>query len=227
LSVAVFPRISNIIYNDDKNDSRKVIENSLHSMLIIAIPIFFGLEIIANNIILLVNGIQYLESIKTLKILAFIIVPVSIAYVAGVQVLIGNNRESIYLLSVIISVLVFSIISLLLISKYKQNGVALAVVGAETTGMLLEVYFAKEYIIKKYYLKWLLKIIISSIIMGLCTILIKQINMPILYNVIISIGLGGIVYFCMLILLKDSIVVFIINKLGKKFQKCRRIDTLK
>ena len=104
-----------------------------------------------------------------------------------------------------------------MIPKYYQNGAAVGTIIAELTGVLMMLYFARNYLknIEFYNLKNL-KYLVSASVMGIVILFVKSFNLGNITTLLISIPLGSIIYFIILFLLKEDIVILGFNILKSK-----------
>lgn len=220
LGTVLLPRISNCIKNNDVENYKKYINYSIKYILMISIPSVVGIFLLADNIILIMAGEKFIESILTMRILVFILFIVGIAYFLGFQLLYPHGLEKYYTYSVTIAAIINFIFNYIMIPKYYQNGAAIGTIIAELTGVILMLYFTRDYLkeIEFYNLKNL-KYFISSIIMGLIILFIKYLNLGNISTILISISLGSIIYFIILLLLKEDIVIFGFNVIKNKIRK--------
>ena len=220
LGTVLVPRISNCIKNNDIENYKKYINYSLKYILMLSIPSVVGIFLLADNIILIMAGEKFIESILTVRILVFILFIVGIAYFLGFQLLYPHGLEKYYTYSVTIAAVINFVFNYIMIPKYYQNGAAIGTIIAELTGVMLMLYFTRNYLkeVEFYNLKNL-KYFISSIIMGLIILFIKYLNLGNILTILISISLGSIIYFIILLLLKEDIIVLGFNVIKNKLIK--------
>jgi O-antigen/teichoic acid export membrane protein len=213
LSTVIFPRLSNMLYKGDLEESKGLIKSSLHSVLMLAIPIFVGIELLSRPLIEVLSGNQYLPSITTLRIEALIIIPVAVANVAGIQVLIGSGKENKYFFSILFGAVAFCLCAFLLIPSMKQNGAAIGIVAAETVGVIFECYWGRSYFKGISIMVWLPKILIASGVMACWIWILSLIGISNILLIFLAIIGGVILYFSMLIILKDSLALRLKKKI--------------
>ena len=174
----------------------------------ISVPSLVGIFLLADNIIFIMAGEKFIQSILTMRILVFILFIVGIAYFLGFQILYPHGLERYYTCSVTVAAVINFVFNYIMIPKYYQNGAAVGTIIAELTGVLMMLYFTRNYLksIEFYNLKNL-KYFISASIMGIVILLIKSFNLGNLITLLISIPFGSIIYFIVLFLLKEDIVI--------------------
>ena len=220
LGTVLVPRISNCIKNKDVENYKKYINLSLKYILMISIPSLVGIFLLADNIIYIMAGEKFLQSILTMRILVFILFIVGLAYFLGFQILYPHGLEKYYTYSVTIAAIINFIFNYIMIPRYYQNGAAIGTIIAELTGVIIMLYFTRNYLkdIEFYSLKNL-KYFVSAGIMGIFILIIKTLNLSNLLTMLVAISLGSIIYFLILFLLKEDIMILGMNMLKNRFKK--------
>lgn len=218
LGTVLVPRISNCIKNKDVENYKKYINLSLKYILMISIPSLVGIFLLADNIIYIMAGEKFLQSILTMRILVFILFIVGLAYFLGFQILYPHGLEKYYTYSVTIAAIINFIFNYIMIPRYYQNGAAIGTIIAELTGVIIMLYFTRNYLkdIEFYSLKNL-KYFISAGIMGIFILIIKTLNLSNLLTMLVAISLGSIIYFLILFFLKEDIMILGTNMLKNRF----------
>lgn len=219
LGTVLVPRISNCIKNKDVENYKKYINLSLKYILMISIPSLVGIFLLADNIIYIMAGEKFLQSILTMRILVFILFIVGLAYFLGFQILYPHGLEKYYTYSVTIAAIINFIFNYIMIPKYYQNGAAIGTIIAELTGVIMMLYFTKNYLkdIEFYTLKNL-KYFVSAGIMGIVILVIKLFNLGNLITLLLSIFFGSIIYFIVLFLFREDIIILGFSILKTKFK---------
>lgn len=220
LGTVLVPRISNCIKNNDKENYKKYVNYSLKYILMISVPSVIGIFLLADNIILIMAGKEFIQSVLTMRILVFILFIVGLAYFLGFQILYPHGLEKYYTYSVTTAAIINFIFNYIMIPKYYQNGAAVGTIIAELTGVIMMLYFTRNYLkeIEFYNLKNL-KYFLSAVIMGIFILIIKSLNFNNIMTVLISVSFGSFIYFIILLLLKEDIVISGFNILKNKIIK--------
>lgn len=220
LGTVLVPRISNCIKNNDKENYKKYVNYSLKYILMISVPSVVGIFLLADNIILIMAGKEFIHSVLTMRILVFILFIVGLAYFLGFQILYPHGLEKYYTYSVTTAAVINFIFNYIMIPKYYQNGAAVGTIIAEFTGVIIMLYFTRNYLkeIEFYNLKNL-KYFLSAVIMGIFILIIKSLNFSNIMTVLISVSFGSFIYFIILFLLREDIVILGFNILKNKIIK--------
>ena len=171
------------------------------------VPVFFGEEYEKVKILLPILGLLY--------------IPMGMNYMTGRQYLVATNQQNKYTKFLIIGGIVNVLINFLLIPKFLSIGGAIGSVTGEFCILFLGTRYlakTKQYDFKSFW-KDIYKYCISGVIM-LIVLLCAQIIMPINWlSLITLILIGVIVYGVMLIILKDSMVIELLNNIKVKILK--------
>lgn len=207
LTTILFPRLSNLFARGNREETSSLIENSLHGVMLIAIPAFLGIELLAAPIVLVTSGREFAASILTLRIEALIIPAVSVASIAGVQVLVGSGKEGKYLISIVAGAAAFVASAALLVPGLRQNGAAISLVAAECAGAVVSAVFARGELRRALKPSWAWRIAAASAAMVALLLLLERFPLSNLNLLLVAVPAGACLYFLALALLKDSIVV--------------------
>ena len=226
----LLPRLSNFWVND-KNMYFSYLQKSFFYFLIISLPASVYFYFFSEEIILLMAGEMFKNSIITLKILSPICFLVAMAYFFGFLILYPQHKERIYSFSVLISAIVCLGLNLLLMNKYQQNGSASAQLVAEFLGVFFMVFFiVKKKMMSNFNLDIsnLLKILISVGILIILNILLKYFlyTQKNILGFVISTISFFMVYFFLLFLFKENTIIGVLQSL-KKILPTKKNDLLK
>jgi len=165
--IAIFPSMSRY-YSILKGTIKLAIEKFCKYMLILGIPIGIGTTLLANKIIFLVFGSEYLHSIIALQILIWTVV-LTFAGAPFVKLLESANRQAIVARISGICMVANIVLNLLLIPEYSYVGASIATVITEIilVGSIIIVTHRIGYgIPHKRLIKYVLKVAIASLVMG-------------------------------------------------------------
>lgn len=193
---ALFPSMSKY-YNSSKEALKISFEKLFKITMMIGIPIGIGTVLIANKVILLVYGDKYINATIALQILIWSTV---LIFARGPfeRLLAASNKQLTTTKIFIIGVIFNIILNLLIIPIYSYIGAAIVTVLTDILVLTLFIIAVKksEFSISRSIYLSLIKIIISSIIMGLILSYFISLNL-----FLISI-LGIIIYTISLIALR-------------------------
>lgn len=221
LGAVLLPRISNYIINKQEKELKEILENTLTFLLALSIPCVIGIILTANEIIKIFSGNEFMEAVKTMKILSLIIFFIAFSNFLGIQILYPRGEEKKVLYSVIVGAIINFSLNWLLIPKYAQNGAAVATVIAEGFVLLTQIFLGYKYLKFKIFTFENLKVVLASIFMGIGLLLITNYYMEksIIVNLLLKIILGIIIYIVGLIILKEKFIMEYIKKFIKRVKE--------
>lgn len=217
LGTVLLPRMSHMISNNLMDEFKVLAQKSLDFIIMVTLPIMMGLILLADYLIMIFCGSDYIPAIPTLQILAPIILFIGVSNVFGIQILYPQGKERIVIFATAAGAVVNFIMNLWLVPKYSQDGAAIATFVAEllVTGLmclvgrrLLWVSWQKSY--------W--TYIIATLIMGMVIYIIKLLNFNFVIDFITCLGVGSIVYFIILIITKDPFYLIAKNMILSKLK---------
>ena len=215
-SAVMAPRIAYIYMKNDKKALNEYMSKSFNTIWLLSSALCFGIISIADNIVPWFLGNEYNKVITLLIIFAFILFPIGITSVTGTQYLITLKKHKIYTVSIVIGAIFNFIINCCLIPKYYSIGTAISSVIAEWIIAIIQiiyiVYYIKEISIKEIFShSW--QYIFSGLVMFLCLRIISLSMSSSVYNSILLIVIGAMIYFVILIILKNKLILEGIEKI--------------
>jgi len=197
IPTAIYPAISRIIQENNKERISSVISKTMIMVLLMAIPLSIGGVILADQIIKLVFGANYLNSIPVFRIMILSLMFIYSLSVFNIVIL-GFNKQAKLFWYAIVATLTNIILNAVLIPHYGISGAAVATLFANA----LNVFFLWR-VVKKLnnfvILRDMKKIIMAVLGMAVMVIFLKYLGIMVVINVIIS----GAFYLFMLYALKE------------------------
>jgi len=194
VTTVIYPMFSRH-YSESIVKLRNSLNFTLKVLILLAVPICVGTYILASQIIILIFGEQYTESIIVLQIIALAILFAFIQEPFGYG-LAAVGKEKVLMWLNILSLGINVILNLILIPILAHIGAAITTVACIFIFLLLDYYYLNKVVKGIVIAKNLYKPLIATAIMGLVVYSLKQYN---LFFIILS---GAIVYLIALYLLK-------------------------
>lgn len=212
----LLPRLSYYHNIGDEESCSEIVSNVFVVMFFIFIPCEIGIFLLADEIVLILFGASFAPAGITLKIASFLICTLGFSNLFGTQILLTYEKEKLLLITTIVGAVSNIIMNLILIPLWQQNGAAIASVISEGFVTIISIYFACKNIKLILKKECLIKTFISSILMTIILIYLKNIIFNIYVLVFISIFSCFILYIFSNILLKNSILKNFLEILNKK-----------
>lgn len=189
---AMFPTISRM-YKESKEELSRLIEDAINILLILGIPIGVGGTMLANKLIGLIYGVEYMPSVLIFQILVWSAVINFLGFLISYSIFACNMQKK-YMYIVCFTAAFNIIANLILIPVFDSVGAAVASVVSQLLLFIIS-WFTIRSIAKIRVDKYLIKPILASLIMALALFYFHNIN------IFLSIGFGTIIYFSFLFLI--------------------------
>lgn len=213
------PRLSNYLINGDDNNFCMLLRKIHDSVLTIVFPMLVGLFMVAENAIMLVSGSEYLNGVKSLRILCVALLFSSLANYYISCVLLPNKKEKLILISTVTSSLINVFLNFLLIPVLSLNGAALTTVLAEILVVIIAYIGAGKYRQTRGGIIVFFKIVAGCIGIILICLTIDFFNFGLIINSVLKILISVFIYLFIEIIVRNYIVIDIIKKLLKSMSK--------
>lgn len=197
VNTAIFPVMSRL-YESSTDSLKLIVEKYFKYMILIGLPIGVGITLLANQIIVLIFGQAFLESAPALQILIWATV-FTFANSAFVQLFQSTNRQVLLTKITFIGMIVNIILNLILIPKFSFIAASFNTLITEFLILAMVLIIAQRigYITHgKKLINDSIKIIISSLIMGLFIWIFNYLNLLLL------ILMAAVLYLFVLFVLK-------------------------
>lgn len=216
LGSVMMPRASHLIAENKEDEFNRLIQMSYDFTLAIALPMTIGLIFCAPSLITALCGVKFEHSILPSQIIAPIILMVAISNVFGIQVLFPKGKINIVTLCCGIGAVADLILNLCLIPFFSYIGTSIAYLGAEVATTVSMYFIGRKYIPILYFKKSHLTYALGCIVMALALYGISLLQLPTLTILLLQGCCGVLVYFIILCICKDDMLIQILSKIKKK-----------
>lgn len=215
LGSVMMPRASHLIAENKEDEFNRLIQKSYDFTLAIALPMTIGLIFCAPSLITALCGVKFEHSILPSQIIAPIILMVAISNVFGIQVLFPKGKINIVTLCCGIGAVADLILNLCLIPFFSYIGTSIAYLGAEVATTVSMYFIGRKYIPIIYFKKSHLTYALGCIVMALALYGISLLQLPTLTILLLQGCCGVLVYFIILCICKDEMLVQILLKIKR------------
>ena len=158
----MIPRMS-FLYNQNRdNDFTELTSRSVSMIVLLVIPALSGLYMIADDVVFLLAGEEYMAAVGPLRVLSFALLCAIVGNICSNGVLLTIRKEKLSFLISLISAGVNILLNLFLIRKYSYIGAAITTVIAEIVVLTLGLVWSRRYISFAVVLKRLLIAVLGS-----------------------------------------------------------------
>lgn len=219
LGVVMLPRMSNIFASGNTEKLKENLNKCLMGVSYVSIPMAFGLASISLKFVPWFFGKGFNEVSYLIIISVPILFFIAISNVLGVQYLLPINKNKEFTISVTIGAVVNLICNIILIPHYRAIGTCIATVLAEFSVTTVQYVFVYKEVDIKLLVKSIIKYLISGIIMLSVVLIIGMFMSSNVITTLFQCISGIVVYFIILIILKDEMNELVINFILEKLIK--------
>lgn len=220
LGTVMMPRIAATYAKGEIKKVREYMNKSFAFITMLAFPLMLGIISVAYHFVPVFYGEGYDKVSVLLCVISPIIVLIGLSNVTGTQYLLPTKQQNKYTISVIVGAVVNFFFNLILIKSLASIGASIATVIAEFAVTLTQFILIRKEIKILDVIKITYKYVIASIIMFICSLIIGHLISNNILSIFAQVGISGITYFVMLIILKDKMIFegieIIKNKLLKR-----------
>ncbi|HEY0175305.1 MAG TPA: flippase, partial [Pedobacter sp.] len=208
MGVILVPKISQYFAEKKMDEVQKTLDQTFSFLVFFAIPIGFGLALLAPEFISLFSGKEFLPATNSMRWLSLLPLIIGFGHFFLYLILIpsGKNKEMFF--CVLGGLFTSLLLNILLIPRFQAVGSSVANICSEIVVTLLYVYFIKKEF--SFHYNWLLpaKAVLSSLVFIPVVWLTRGFSMPLAYTLILSIAVCGIAYIGMQLLVFKSHFIF-------------------
>jgi O-antigen/teichoic acid export membrane protein len=172
--VAIQP-VAARLYRVSKTDFKEFCEKSLHYIFMFTIPVSIGGLILSDRLLLFIFGEAFAQSNLIFKIVIWILIPYGMILVFA-SFLIAAHFQRVDMRINLISMLIAYALGYSLISLYGILGAGVAVLLAVTVFMVQQLIFISRHLFQLNFWRLLNKLILSGLVMGIATWLLRGIH---------------------------------------------------
>ncbi|WP_449623049.1 oligosaccharide flippase family protein [Robertmurraya sp. Marseille-Q9965] len=218
LGTVLLPRMANEFAQGNDESMEKYIQYALQFVLLITLPMTFGLIGVAPNFISWFLGNDFASVSPLLIIISPVIFFVGLANIFGIQILVATNQQNKYGISITIGAILSLLTNIVLVFYYASTATAIALLVAEATGALIQMYFARNYFSKRQFIVLFSKYFVLSSFVFVAVYLVDfGLSLNPLLITVIQLATGAIIYIVGLIMIKDTMITKVLSIVNKKF----------
>ena len=223
LGTVMLPRMTNLAAKGKKNESKKYINISIQFVSLLAAAIAFGIASIGDVFAPIFFGEEFLRSGYVIEFLGPTIIFVAWADVIRMQYLIPNQKDKIYIISMIMGAIVNVCLNAVLIPSVGAVGAAIGTIGAEGTVFVIQAFESRKELPLKKYMFEIIPYIVNGLIMYATVTVVKNILAMSLLGLLLEIAIGAFVYIVLTLLywkiLKNEFGNMALNLISRTLHK--------
>lgn len=221
LSVSI-PRLSNLFAENKKAYSQKI-NDVMSYFIIMLLPICLGIFVLSEEIILLYAGKNYIESIPLLMTFSITRIIIGMESFMTLLIFYINNKEK-SLLKIFMSFGAVNLLTKILFSVLKiltPLSAALSTSACYLALIIFQYFYIKKNLLHdiKIFSKRNVTYIVLSLLFIPISFCIKCLSLPFLVSTALIIVICIVLYGGTLLLIKDEIIMNVLDKFKLKFKK--------
>jgi O-antigen/teichoic acid export membrane protein len=184
-------------------DRKKHLDRTANALLTFSVPITLGLILIAGDVVPLLVGNQYLDSIFLLQILSPLIILYSLNNFWSMQVVFSQKGDKALVITNLIGLFSMILFSIILIPWLQAKGAIIANLSTFLILSLVSYWFGRKHYTISSVMPDLYRVAFAGLAMYLALYAFKA---PSFLWLVLKITVGAVIYFSTLYLVKHSLV---------------------
>lgn len=218
LIIPLYPRIAYHLQYNERIQSDELVNKALKIVILLGIPAVVGLSFMADKIVIILFGSEYVRSISVLRIASVLVFVFSTAYILGHIILMSSGKEKYILRATIMGAVINAVLNYFLIPLFKENGAILASVASEITVTSILIYYGRKNYSIEHKAWFYLNVGFASVIMMIVVLIVWNItaNLSDMLGVFITVVIGILAYFTSLILFRNELAMEFLEKIKRR-----------
>lgn len=218
ITAVYLPRLS-YIYQNEREKYEEFLTTGVKIVLLLAMPCCFGLLVVADDLTMVLFGKAFAPAAATIRILAILILIKGVGDLLCYQAIISSGNEKHLVKSRVLAGIANIVLNSILISRYAQNGAAIASVISEliVNGILLR--YSLSTIKLKIEHRFVWSIVLSTAVMSVLAWWGRGQIRNVVLSLVFSVTVGALGYFAAALLLKNDVLCAAISAVKNKLKK--------
>lgn len=220
VTTVFLPRLSRL-YQEDRSTFAELLNKGTRILLVVGIPLFVGLNLVAEVGIVILFGKTFLPSAATVHILSPMLLIKGVGDLLCYQAILAMNLERWFIPSRLIGVAVNLALNALLIPTHAEIGAALASVISEfLLNLPLLIVCCKRVQIRPG-IHFVITTCLATAVMTTAIVCVQHSGLPLIVSFLLSLIVGVVAYGIASILLRNDVAVRISSVVLLKYRKER------
>lgn len=205
-----------VALGEHNEDEFNEIATKMHNLLLtFALPAMIGIILLRKELIEIVAGNDYLSAESSLVFLSLALIFGMLAYFWSQCILINFKMDTLVFKITTVSACTNIILNIVLIRFWKENAAAITTILAEAISYACCCHFGKKFVMIKgiVYVFW--KTFIGCVVMFFLTLVLQSVMLSRVYNTIIIIIVDIVLFMITQVILKNPVILELLNKVKK------------
>ena len=211
-SFVLIPRFAIHTQQNNQQAHQELLHKSWHYIVFFSIPISVGLLVNAPEFVMVFSGVQFVEAITAMQMMAFLPFFIGLGYFFAFQILVplGKNKEMLY--AVLVGMVLSLLMNFSLIPYWQEKGAAIANLITEIVVTAVYLYFIQKIFAFKYHWNLIVKSLVCCVFFYPIVLLLRHFQTENLIVLLASIILSALSYFSMQWLIFKDLFLLEIGK---------------
>lgn len=222
LGVVLMPRLSYYIENDLMEEFIDVLNKSMSFIIFISFPTAVFFYVYSQEVIFVLVGNDFINSILILKVIIWGIVVTGITNVLGVQVLLPLKKDKQFFLSIFCAAILNITLNFILVPKLGALGSAISLLSAEILVLLIQMYMLRSMLVNIFRKIEYAKIVLACMVTLCITVPISNYIIyfeNILYKILVASVLFYMTYLFLLYIMREKNISYVLDVLSTKLKR--------
>lgn len=220
MGVILMPKVAKDFAEKNLAEVQRTLDQTFRFLVFFAVPIVFGLALLAPEFISLFSGKEFLPATNSMRLLSLLPLIIGFGHLFLFLILVPAGRNKEMLFCVLGGVAVSLLLNVLLIPEFQEAGSSIANICSEIVVTLLYFYFIKKYFQFKYEWSLIFKAFLSALVFIPVIWFFREMAMPLVYTLTFAIVSCASIYVgIQLLLFKNSFVFDIVSFMKAKLTK--------
>lgn len=208
ITIVMVPRISNLLQNKDEDEYKHLANSTLLILITFILPITVGLCIFSKDVILIVNGNQYISGFSALVVLSLALPFAVMSCFYSNAILVPNRKEKYYLISTTSAAITNILLNVFFIRLWGIIGAALTTLIAEIVVFLMvrRACFSQSLLKVNLGCNNIASIIIGTAIVGVICVATENFLNGSVIRIIVGIVTSVVLYYFILKVFKNDVI---------------------
>ena len=222
LGVVMIPRLSYCLSHNEIDLAKKYMIKVYRVVFMLSIPASVGLACLSNQIIRIFSGESFSSASYTMRLLTPIVIIIPFSIVTNLQIFIPMMKEKYILISTCSGAVTNIILNVILIPRFAENGAAISTIIAELVVSIICVFNIKTIVpLSQIFYKIHQNIFAAIGVLIVCNICQQQLRNDFVC-IVTAVVLGTLIYFGVLLLLKNDVSEELFETMKGKFLKVNK-----
>lgn len=218
LGTVMVPRISNAFAKGENERIKEYMNKSFKFVMLLAFPLMLGTISISKKFVPIFFGEGYQNVVYIINVIIPIVLAIGLSTILGTQYLLPTKKQKEFTTSIICGALVNLCFNFIFIKLWQSIGATIATVLAEFTVTGVQFYIVRREFPINNVIKYGKNYILSSAIMFIISLCIGAIIKNVYISLITQIIISMISYFGILLLMRDELIIEMVDSLKSKIK---------